>query len=253
MYPVLLQIGSIKIYAWGTMLAVALIVIYFLLSRRFKEEGINPDYVIDLILVTVVAGLVGARLAYVFLYEWPYYSAHPLKILAIGEGGLAGLVWYGGFAGGLLAAIVYVRYRRLNFWALADMVSPYLALGYSIVRIGCFLNGCCYGKVTSSRWGVVFPGLDGLPHYPTQLYSSAINLAIFLVLLYLYRRRTFTGEVFVAYLGLYCLYRFVIEFWRENLLIGGVLTVSQWISLGVFVVTWMLYWGLKKRHKARGF
>lgn len=247
MFPELLHIGPITVYAWGAMLALALILIAFLLGRRFKEEGINPDYALDLILVCIVAGVIGSRIFYVIFYDWSYYAANPLQIFSLKNGGFDGLMWYGGFFGGAMAFYLYVRWRKLAVWHMADLLAPYLALGYALVRIGCFLNGCCYGVATSLPWGVVFPGLDNIHRHPTQLYSTLINLVIFGLLLKLYQRRTYQGEVFLAYLGLYSLYRFIIEFFRVNLVVGGVLTISQWIALGVVIITAGLYWGMKKR------
>lgn len=248
MFPELYHIGPVTVYAWGAMLALALILIAFLMSRRFKEAGINPDYALDLILICIVAGVIGSRLFYVVFYDWSYYAANPLEIFSLRNGGFDGLMWYGGFFGGALAFYAYVRWRKLSFWNMADLLAPYLALGYALVRIGCFLNGCCYGVPTNLPWGVVFPLLDDLPRHPTQLYSTVINLGIFALLLKLYRHRTYHGEVFLAYLGLYSLYRFIIEFFRVNLVVGGVLTISQWIALAVALVALGLYVGLKKRH-----
>ena len=235
MYPILFSHGGLTIYSWGALLALALVIISYFLHRKFLEQNINPEHLINLILLCTIFGIVGARLFYVFFYEWGYYSLHPLQIIWQ-QGGLAGLVWYGGLAGGLLAAIIYARHQQLNFWNLADLFAPYLALAYAIVRVGCFLNGCCYGKACALPWAVVFPAVDGLPRHPTQLYSSFPNIIIFIVLWYLYPRRKWKGEVFVSYLVLYSIYRFVVEFFRENLLWGSLLTISQCISLGVFAL-----------------
>jgi len=199
------------------------------------EEKINPDHLINLIFLYTVFGIVGARLFYVSFYEWNYYSLHPLQIIWQ-QGGLAGLVWYGDFAGGLLAAGIYTWRQQLSFWRLADLFAPYLALAYTIVRIGCFLNGCCYGEACTLPWAVSFSVVDDLTRHPTQLYSSFLNIIIFMVLLYLYPRRKWNGQVFVSYLVIYSVYRFVVEFFRENLLLGPFLTIAQWISLGVFAL-----------------
>lgn len=247
MYPELLHIGPVTIYAWGAMLALALLLLAFLMSSRFKKAGINPDYALDIILLCVLAGIIGSRLFYVVFYDWSYFADHPAQIFSLANGGFGGLVWYGGFFGGALAFYLYIRWRKLNFWDMADLVVPYMALAYAMVRIGCFLNGCCYGVPTSLPWGVAFPDLDSLHRHPTQLYSTIINLGIFYGLLKLYPRRTFKGEVFLAYLGLYSIYRFIIEFFRENLVVGGVLTISQLIALGVALVAVGLYIGMKRR------
>ncbi|MGE5380133.1 MAG: prolipoprotein diacylglyceryl transferase [Methylocystaceae bacterium] len=246
MFPELFHIGPVTIYSWGAMLALSMVVLAFLLTRRFRDAGINPDYALDLLLICIVAGVIGSRLFYVLFYDWSYFSTHPAEIFSFKNGGFGGLMWYGGFFGGVLAAVGYIRWRHLNFWDMADLLAPYLALGYAIVRVGCFLNGCCYGVETHLPWGVVFPDVDNLHRHPTQLYSTGINLLIFWGLLKLYPRRTFKGEVFLAYLGLYSLYRFLIEFFRVNLMIDGI-TVSQWIALGVVILSAGLYVKLKCR------
>jgi len=235
MYPILFNRGSLTIYSWGAMLALAIIIITYLLYRRFLEEKLDPNHLFNLILLCAIFGILGARLFYVFFYEWDYYSLHLLEIIWP-AGGFSGLVWYGGFAGGLLAAVIYVWRQQLMFWSLADLFAPYLALAYAIVRVGCFLNGCCYGEACALPWAVSFPVVDDLPRHPTQLYSSFLNIIIFTVLLYLYPRRKWNGQVFVSYLVLYSVYRFFVEFYRENLLWGSFLTIAQWISLGVFAV-----------------
>lgn len=233
MYPILFHFGPVIIHTWGFMLAIGIIVSTYLAARKFVAEGGDSEDLLNLVILASFGGLIGARLFYVFFYQWDYFAAHPMQII-FAPGGWDGLVWYGGFAGGLLFALIYVLRKHLNFWKTADILAPYLAMAYAIVRIGCFLNGCCYGKVTTMPWSVVFPVVDDLSRHPTQLYSSFLNFLIFLFLLYLYPRRRFNGQIFITYLGLYSVYRFVVEFFRENLLIGPYFTIAQWIALGLF-------------------
>ncbi|GAB4259193.1 prolipoprotein diacylglyceryl transferase [Thermincola ferriacetica] len=132
--------------------------------------------------------------------------------------------------------------KKLPFWQLADVVTPALALGYGIVRIGCFLNGCCYGKPTNSTWGVIFPHLDNLYRYPTQLYSSAFGMGMFLFLLWFKKRKTFDGQMFLLFLIIYGIERIIVEAFRENLLIWGPITVSQLISAFVILIAGIFYY-----------
>lgn len=152
-------------------------------------------------------------------------------------------------AGGLLPFVVYLRRKELSFWAMADIFAPFLALGYAIVRIGCFLNGCCYGAITSSKWGVVFPAVDGFYRYPTQLYSSALNLVLFAILFWLYPRRRFNGQVFTVYIIGYALYRFIVEFFRDSLIMIGVLSLGQVYTLILLLLGIALYYYLQARYK----
>lgn len=231
MHPILLNMGPIKVYSWGFMLALAVLISVLGLRKRFRSEGYDPEHVLDLVIILVVAGLLGSRLAYLAMFEWQEFLANPAVFFGWNEGGFSGLVWYGGLTLGFLAFLVYVRWRRYPFWQMADILAPFLALSYAIVRIGCFLNGCCYGKVSHSACTVVFPYVDSLSRYPTQLYSSAINLLLFAALMWYYPRRHFQGQVFIFYLLGYSLYRFLIEFFRENWIFVGPLSVAQIYSL----------------------
>jgi len=239
MYPILLKIGSITVYSYGFMLALGVGVSLILIMRKARKEGIDEEAVLDLTIITVLSGLIGARLFYVFFYDWEYYRLNPLQILDFRN---EGLVWYGAFILGAAAALLYVRIKRLSFWRTFDLFAPYLALGYAFGRIGCFLNGCCFGTPTDLPWGVVFPGLDAVPRHPAQLYSTLLSLGLFAFLLWLYPRRRFDGQVFLAYIIGYALLRFGLEFVRENLIIWGSLSIAQVVAAGLLVIAGLIYW-----------
>lgn len=153
MCPVLFQVGGLPIYSYGLMLAIAVAVGLFGALKLARIEGCEEDLIYELTIVMVVCGILGARLFYVVFYAPDYFAANPWAVLDLRTGGL---VFYGGLLGGLLGGLGYIVKKRLSFWNLADIFAPFLALGYSIARIGCFLNGCCYGKPTELPWGVVF-------------------------------------------------------------------------------------------------
>lgn len=240
-YPVLIDLGPVKVHAWGFMMAVGVLAAVFGISRRFKQEGYDPDHALDLAILLVVAGLLGSRLAYIMMFEWQEFLVRPAIFFSLRNGGFEGLVWYGGFTAGVLAFIIYNRVRRYPFWKMADIVAPYLALAYAIVRIGCFLNGCCYGLAADAPCTVVFPEVDGLHRYPTQLFSSALNLLLFGILSWYYPRRRFDGQIFAGYLIGYAVYRFVVEFWRENWVFYGLLSIAQVYSLLILAAGIALY------------
>jgi phosphatidylglycerol---prolipoprotein diacylglyceryl transferase len=242
LHPILVNLGRIKVYSWGFMLAVAVLVSVLGLTKRFQAEGYDPEHVLDLVIILVLTGLLGSRIAYIVMFQWQEFMVHPSVFFGWTAGGFSGLVWYGGFTAGFLAFLIYIRIMGYDFWKLADILAPYLALSYAIVRIGCFLNGCCYGKVSDSACAVVFPYVDGLSRYPTQLYSSAINLVLFVGLLWWYPRRKFSGQIFILYLLGYSVYRFLIEFIRENSVFWGPLSPSQVYSLALLAVGTGLYW-----------
>ncbi|NPV26117.1 MAG: prolipoprotein diacylglyceryl transferase [Firmicutes bacterium] len=249
MHPILYSFGPINIYAWGFMLSLAVIVSALGARRMAAKAGIDPDHIINLAILLVLSGLLGARIFYAIFYEPGYFMAHPLDIFKFWE---PGLVWYGGLIGGIIAGGLYVHFYHLPFWGLADVLAPWLALGYSIVRIGCFLNGCCYGKVTTVPWGVVFPQLDNLTRHPTQLYSAAVGFVLASILFWLYPRRKFAGQVFLTYLMAYGVLRSVVEYFRDNLTILGPITVSQAISLVVISLAGVIYYVLARQAKDLG-
>lgn len=244
MQPILFKIGSLPVYSWGAMLSIAILIGTYIAVKWAKEYGISADTIMDLVIVLIIGGLVGGRLFYVVVYDPRFYLANPLEILFLWRGGL---VYYGALIGGFLAGVWFVRKKQLPFWKLSDIVTPPLALGYGIVRVGCFLNGCCYGKPTSSAWGVLFPYVDNLYRYPTQLYSAAFGIAIFLFLLWFRAKKAFHGQLFLIFLIIYGVERIIVEAFRENLLVWGNLTVSQLISIFVIISAGYFYYRKTRR------
>jgi phosphatidylglycerol:prolipoprotein diacylglycerol transferase len=242
LHPVLIKIGSFTIYSWGTMLAIAVLIAIGGIGRIARNEGYDSNMVFDLVILAVLGGLLGARLAYVLVYDWQAFLANPLSLFAIGSQGIEGMIWYGAFIGGIIPFGLYIWKKGLSFWNIADMFSPYLALGYALVRIGCFLRGCCYGNITAGPLGVVFPYIDTFSRHPTQLYSSGLNLLLFAFLLWVYKRRSFDGQVFIFYLLGYGIYRFIIEFFRFSLIQVGPFTLGQVYTAALFAVGMVLYY-----------
>jgi phosphatidylglycerol:prolipoprotein diacylglycerol transferase len=238
MYPILFEWGGFKIYSWGFMLAVACLISVWGMNRMFRQQGYPAGLSLDLMLAVIVGGLLGARISYVLVYRWDEFLNNPLYLIQFNG---TGLMWYGGLVTGFLAFWLIITVKRLHFWNVADTVAPFVALGYSVVRGGCFLAGCCYGKPTESFLGVVFHVVDDAARWPTQLFSSAASLVIFLVLLILWRRRAFTGQVVSFYLVLYAIYRFAMEFLRASEVYYGWLSPSQVISIGIFIVGIICY------------
>ncbi|MGE5404418.1 MAG: prolipoprotein diacylglyceryl transferase [Candidatus Saccharibacteria bacterium] len=244
MHPILFQIGKLSIHSYGFMLAIGFTLSLVLFLRRGKQEGFQEDNLLDLDIVAIISGLLGARLFYVFFYDCSYFSQHLLEIF---DPRSQGLVFYGSLLLGIPVTIAYVKYKKLSFWKVTDLFAPFVALGYAFTRIGCFLNGCCYGKPTDLPWAVVFPNLDPLPRHPTQIYSSVISFGLFFLLYWLYKRRRFDGQIFAVYLVLYSAIRFMIESLRENLVVWQGLTISQVIAAGGIVIGGIMYLWLAKK------
>ena len=240
MLPELFRIGPVSVHSYGLALDIAFLLGAFLALRQMKKRGMDSSKFIDVLLFIIVGALVGSRIVFCAL-EYGYYLAHPLQILRLDLGGLS---FHGGVAGGALAGWFGVRRARLKFWPVADIITPSLALGYSIVRIGCFLNGCCYGVPTSVPWAVNF---YDVPRHPTQIYDSALSLVVYGALVLAGRRPPFPGFVWWLFVGLYSVQRFVVEFWREGVHIAGWLTVGQAASIVLAVVASLAAWAGYRR------
>ncbi len=214
MRPILFQLGTFPIRSYGLLIAAAFMVGIWIARRRAAKSGYDPDIIIDLSVIVILVSILGARLAYVFV-RWNYYQHDLPGIFRIWEGGL---VQYGGMVAGALVGLWFFRRRGVDMWAGADLVAPSLAMGVTIGRIGCFLNGCCYGKVCEQSWGVVFnensvAGMHypGAHLHPTQLYESFLGLVVFFVLLAADRRKPFEGFLLWLFVILLSVYRFFIE------------------------------------------
>lgn len=254
MYPELFRIGPITINSYGIMLALAFIVGIFLAIKKAEKRGIQSDTIVNLAFIVMISAIIGSRLFYVLFHidefkgRWIYTF---LPVQPDGTIGLGGLIFLGGFVGALLSAEIYLHIKKISFWKIADSVAPSLALGLFFGRIGCFLNGCCFGEACDLPWGVTFPPnspagyrMGQVDIHPTQLYASAYGLLIFLILMVLDRKERHNGLLFSVFLILYGISRFTVDFFRfyENqmFLIDGI-GFNQLVSLllvgsGIFLL-----------------
>jgi phosphatidylglycerol:prolipoprotein diacylglycerol transferase len=247
MHPILIDLGRIQIRSYGFMLALSFLLGIYLAGRRAKRYGVDPQKILDLSVIIILAAVVGSRLLYVAFHLDQY--ANPLDIFALWQGGAT---FYGGFLLALAASYWWVQRNRLSFLVVADIIAPSIALGLVFTRVGCFLSGCCFGKPTDVPWGLVFPpgspagaaaaatarnlGLDHVALHPAQLYSSLKGLVIFTALMVLQPRLTRKGAVFGLLLVLYGLGRFVIDFFRfyeTNARVLAGLSFNQVISVAL--------------------
>lgn len=224
MHPVLLRIGGLEIRSYGVMVATAFLLSYWLTIREAKGKDYDERMLSNLLFLIIVSGIIGARLFYVTV-NLPFYIDDPLGVIKIWEGGL---VYYGGLLFSVISGYLYLQYHRVSVWRFADLTAPYLALGYGVGRIGCLLNGCCYGSTT----------------IPIQIYSSITSFLIFLILLMIKRKKEFDGQVFFWYITLYSMARFVIEFFRTDprgFVILDYLSTSQALGLvGILLSAFMM-------------
>ena len=230
MHPVLLRIGPFTIYSYGLMLAIAVMIGSWLVARDAKAKlGMKPDDVYDFAFWVVLFGIIGARVFYVLL-SLDQFLAAPVEVIMIQKGGLA---WQGSLIAGLVTAIIYLKKKKIPILKFLDLAAPYVALGQAIGRIGCFLNGCCYGK--PAAWGLYFP-VWGERLIPTQLFMSVGQVTIFLILRALQPKAKRDGQVLVWYLLLSSVERFTVEFFRADHEVYWGLSIFQYICIGIFVI-----------------
>lgn len=240
MYPIVLDLGSTAITSYGLAACIGFLLAFYLASARAEGEGWHPEIPIDCYLIGTILGIVLARLVYVGTYPESFLR-DPLLVLQIWRGGIT---YYGSLVGAALGTLGYCLYHRLPVGEVTDLFSPFLALAHAIGRVGCFLNGCCYGVATELPWGVVFPqDRLHLHRHPTQIYESGLEFVNFLILDQLWRRGYRGGRVTLAWFCLYALQRFGLEFLRgdtlsESFLFGT--SLGQTMALGFAVLALVL-------------
>ena len=245
--PVAIAIGPIAVRWYGLMYLAAFGFLWWL-GRKRIAQGLAPvtrEQFDDLVFYGVVGTILGGRLGYVLFYKPAYYLSHPLEIFAIWQGGMA---FHGGFLG-VLAAMAFVAWRqRVNWWDLMDFVAPLVPIGLAAGRIGNFINGELWGRVTDLPWGMVFRGAGDAPRHPSQLYQMALEgFALFALLWWFSSRPRPRMQVSALFLAGYGIARFIGEFAREPDAFLGYLalgmTMGQWLSLpmvaaGVVLFRW---------------
>lgn len=221
MYPEIFRIGSFPINTYGVFLAISFLCAIVVAVRLAQRDGLPREKIYDLSLWMLLAGLLGSK--FLMLFTEPEYRQNPLLLISL-DFLRSGGVWYGGLLGAVLASILLMKRYQLPWWKTADAFAPGIAIGNFFGRQGCFAAGCCWGKPTDLPWGVKFTELGheitGVPidaHlHPTQLYESFAMLLVFLFLLWLHKRKRFSGQVILVYALLYSIIRFAIEFVRDD-------------------------------------
>lgn len=266
MHPIIWRISdTLAVKSYGVAIALAFLVAIYLSARKASKLGFRFNDFVDMGFWIIVSAIVGSRLFYI-LFHLQTYIEEPAAILKLWHGGL---IFYGGFAAATAASFYFMYRKHIPIWLGADIVAPNVALGYAITRVGCFLNGCCFGKATTLPWGVTFPPgsaageyafreqfmlmlighpVEHLKLHPTQIYACLASLAIFAMLLILWRKRKFDGQIFWLYLILYPVYRFGVEFVRaDNKPLLWIFTTPQIMSLALLLCALAAYFHLQKR------
>lgn len=246
--PNLIEIGPLKIRWYGLMYVLGFLATYFLVPHqdRARRIGLKGKKLQDLIFYLALGLVVGARLGYILFYQFPFlldYVRNPLEIIAVWHGGMS---FHGGLLGALTGGFFYCRKCRLSFWDVADAVVVTAPIGLGLGRLGNFMNGELYGRVTSVPWAMIFPGGDAVPRHPSQLYEALLEgLVLFLILWGVRNCRIRPGAMICLFLLGYGVMRFLVEYTRQPDsqlgLFWGLLSMGQLLSLAM-IFSAVLIW-----------
>lgn len=257
MYPDLFSFGPFTVHTYGLFVAIGFLAGLLVTVKIGKAQGIRTQQVVDMGFVMILSGMAGSRLFYVIM-NLPYYLRHPMAALKVWEGGLV-------FSGGIMVVVAtllwYTKRHSLSIWQVGDLWAPGVALGQGIGRLGCFMAGCCYGRPTDLKWGVVFTHPHALAPthislHPTQIYASISALFIFLVLYVLHPRRRFEGQVFLWFLILHSTARLAIERFRgddRGILLATNMSFTQFLTTFILLaaVITLIVFNSKQRKKTQ--
>ncbi|MBU8908655.1 prolipoprotein diacylglyceryl transferase [Desertibacillus haloalkaliphilus] len=250
--PIAFELGPLTVHWYGLIIAFGAFLGYLLATRESVKRGLPKDTFADLLIWALPIAILSARLYYV-IFRWDYYAAHPEKILAIWEGGLA---IHGGVIGGVITAYIFAKRRNISIWKLLDITAPSLLLGQAIGRWGNFMNQEAHGGPVTREFleGLMLPEfiinqmyIDGVYYHPTFLYESIWNILGVILLLYLRRVNLRQGEIFLSYLIWYSVGRFFIEGLRtDSLMIADLLRTAQVMSL-VLIIGAIILWFYRRQ------
>lgn len=252
--PIIFSLGPLHVRWYGLMYVLGFLASYYLVQKQIREVKFRQleGHFENLNMVLILAVVVGGRLGYVLFYNFSYYLANPAEIPATWSGGMS-------FHGACLAVIIggwlYCRKKRIDFWSAADLYAATLPIGLGLGRIGNFINGELYGRVTNMPWGIVFPDGGPLPRHPSQLYESLLEGLLLFILLFTARKKPWMpnkywphGTIFALFLSGYGCLRIVVENFREpDQQLGyffGLFTMGQFLS-GAMVVGGLVIWKIR--------
>lgn len=247
MHPILFELGGITVYSYGFFIALGVVAgVAYLVKQGKKEVGLTFDQANSLFLYLFLAAVVGGKV-FLFLEDPGFYINEPRRLFT-GRG----FVFYGSFIFCVPTMLWYFKKNKLPVYVMLDIMAITTCLVHAFGRIGCFMAGCCYGLPTHSSWGAVFtdPACYAEPKgehlHPVQLYEAGYIFLVMLVLLFIRERRKFTGQLFLLYLMLYAVGRYVLEFFRGDVkrgfIIDPYLSHSQLIAVLMFGVALFFYW-----------
>jgi|TARA_B100001964_G_C14081305_1_gene530401 phosphatidylglycerol:prolipoprotein diacylglycerol transferase len=247
--PVLLSIGPFEIRYYGLFFVLSFVMAYFIINylAKKKELSLSKDDVADFLLYLIIGTVLGARIFYVFVYNLPFYLSNPSEIIAVWHGGLS---FHGALIGAAIAGFYFCKRKKIDFYEIADITVIPLALGLALGRLGNFINGELYGRITDVSWAVRFPDAEGFRH-PSQIYESFKNLLIFSTLWTIKDKKLPKGFMFWLFVVMYSALRFIVEFFRapdEQLgFIIGFLTMGQILSVVTLLIGLFFIYKVSKK------
>jgi phosphatidylglycerol:prolipoprotein diacylglycerol transferase len=251
--PVFLRLGPLEFRWYGLMYILGFVAAYFIIRTGCKRQHLTltKDDVADLIFAMAIGVILGGRTGYVLFYNLSEYVAHPLEVFAVWHGGMS---FHGGLIGAILGGLYYARKKKIAFFKLADICIVAAPIGLGLGRIGNFINGELYGRVTNVPWGMVFPGGGDLPRHPSQLYEALLEGPVTFAILWLLSRKVRpAGAIFWSFLTLYGLFRIFVEFFREpDIQLGyvvGDFSMGQLLSTPMVLLGLAMIWWSYRREK----
>jgi len=259
MHPELFQLGPVHLRSFGTMMAVAFLVGTWLGMLEARRLSLDEDKLVNVILLTLLASVLGARALYVMEHLAEFRRSWG-SVWALWEGGLT---LYGGIVAGTLGGLTAARRMGLPRWRVADALTPSLAIGTMFGRVGCFLNGCCYGRPTTLPWGVKFPPASfaalefgDTPVHPSQLYNAAAGLVLFAAAWGLRKRIQTPGVLFWSFVAAFSLIRIPIDMTRsyeaDAVLLRGAVEVTESQATSLLLALFAVIMILRVRREAAG-
>jgi len=232
--------GPLQFRWYGLMYVLTFIATYFLLRAEIKRKNypLTTEDLADLVFYGAVGVVLGGRIGYILFYNLGFYLSNPLHVFAVWEGGMA---FHGGLLGVLTGILLFARRKKLTFFTVMDMVAQCAPIGLGLGRIGNFINGELYGRVTDVPWGIVFPGGGDLPRHPSQLYEATLEgVVLFFLVRFAAKRSTITAVPSWTFCAGYGLFRCIVEFFRQpDVQIGtfqGLFSMGQLLSFPMFLI-----------------
>ncbi len=248
MYPILINFGPLPIHTYGFLIAIGFLVAISIVKRLCVKSSLDVEKILDLGFWCLLIGFLGSRILFI-ITRFGDFMSHPMDMFKIWEGGL---VFLGGPILVIPFLIWYVNKHKLPIWKTLDVLGPGLVIAHVFGRFGCLAAGCCYGKPTGTQFGVrlysdlVDRQYQGIPLHPTQLYEAGALFILFIGLLYVYKKKSFDGQVALTYFLAYPIIRSIIEVFRGDFIRGfvieDVLSTSQFISVVIFLVALGILW-----------